>query len=77
MLELVAELGLGVVDILGYHAGGVVAAEMAQQQPNVVRKIIMISAPIFTDEELQAFRARPAKMSAMTSATASGARNTS
>ena len=51
MLELETALGLGVFDVMGYHAGGVVAVEMARQQPNVVRKIVMISAPVFTDQE--------------------------
>ena len=51
MLELETTLGLGMFDVMGYHAGGVVAAEMARQQTNVVRKIVMISAPVFTDQE--------------------------
>ena len=64
MLELVAELGLGIVDILGYHSGAAVAVEMAHQQPDVVRKIIMISAPVFSAEERAAFRSHPMKMGA-------------
>jgi pimeloyl-ACP methyl ester carboxylesterase len=63
MLELVAEMGLGIADVMGYHTGGMVAAEMAHQQPNVVRKIVMISAPIFTDDELKQARSRPAAFS--------------
>ncbi len=64
MLELVAELGLGVVDVMGYHTGGAIAVEMAHQQPDVVRKIIMISAPLFNEEEMAQFRNRPPKMAA-------------
>jgi len=45
MLEIVAELGLGMVDVLGAGTGGSIAIEMARQQPEVVRKIILISAP--------------------------------
>lgn len=45
MLDLVAELGLAIVDVLGVGEGGAVAVEMARQQPEVVRKIIVISAP--------------------------------
>jgi pimeloyl-ACP methyl ester carboxylesterase len=51
MLELETALGLGVFDVMGYHAGGVVAVEMARQEPKAVRKIVMISAPVFTDQE--------------------------
>jgi pimeloyl-ACP methyl ester carboxylesterase len=54
MLDLVAELGLGMVDVMGYHAGGSVAVEMARQQPDVVRKLILISAFIFTPDETAA-----------------------
>ena len=44
VLELVAELGLGVVDVIGVRSAGAIAAEMARQQPNVVRKVILVSA---------------------------------
>ncbi len=45
MLDLVADLGLAMVDVLGVEDGGAVALEMAHQQPDVVRKIVLISAP--------------------------------
>ncbi len=51
LLALEATLGLGLFDIIGYHTGGLIAAEMARQQPAAVRKIVMISAFIFNDEE--------------------------
>lgn len=56
MLDFIAELGLGVVDVLGYHTGALTAVEMARQSPDVVRKIVMISATIFSPEETEAFR---------------------
>ncbi len=58
MLELETDLGLGVFDIMGYHAGGAVAVDMARQQPKAVRKIVMIGAPMFSDEERAAFNGR-------------------
>ena len=58
MLELETALGLGVFDIMGYHAGGVVAVDMARQLPKAVRKIVMIAAPVFTDQERAEFNAR-------------------
>lgn len=45
MLDVVAELGLGMVDVLAVTDGGAVAVEMARQQPDVVRKLILVSAP--------------------------------
>lgn len=45
MLNVVAELGLGMVDVLAVAEGGEVAVEMARQQPDVVRKLILVSAP--------------------------------
>ncbi|MHB1205066.1 MAG: alpha/beta fold hydrolase [Rhodospirillaceae bacterium] len=51
LLALEATLGLGLFDIMGYHTGGLIAAEMARQQPAAVRKIVMISGLSFTEEE--------------------------
>lgn len=45
ILDLVAELGLGMVDVLGLQEGGEIAVEMARQQPDVVRKLILAAAP--------------------------------
>lgn len=45
MIELVADLGLGVVDVMGVAEGGAVALEMARQESDVVRKIVLIAAP--------------------------------
>jgi pimeloyl-ACP methyl ester carboxylesterase len=58
MLEMEATLGLGVFDIMGYHSGGLVAVEMARELSNGVRKIVMISAPVFTEQERTDLNAR-------------------
>ncbi len=58
LLALEAMLGLGLFDVLGYHAGGMIAAEMARQQPAAVRKIVMISAFMFTAEERARMKGR-------------------
>jgi pimeloyl-ACP methyl ester carboxylesterase len=52
MWEVVDALDLGSVDILGYHTGSEVAAEAARQRPEQVGNIVMISAPVFTADEL-------------------------
>jgi pimeloyl-ACP methyl ester carboxylesterase len=53
---LIETLGLGAVDVMGYHTGSITCAELALQRPDLVRRIVMVSAPIFTDEELMWFR---------------------
>ena len=50
--EVVDALGLGVIDVLGYHTGSLVAAEAARQRPGQVGRIAMISAPVFTPDEI-------------------------
>ena len=45
MLEVVAELGLGMVDVIGVADGGPVTVEMARQQSDVVRRVVLVSTP--------------------------------
>ncbi|HJN04736.1 MAG TPA: alpha/beta hydrolase [Alphaproteobacteria bacterium] len=56
MAYVIETLGAGPVDIMGYHTGSETCIELARQRPDLVRKIVMNSAPIFSDEELQGFR---------------------
>lgn len=54
--EVVDALQLGVVDFLGYHTGSLVAAEAAHQREEQTGSIVMISAPVFSDIELDEFK---------------------
>ena len=45
-------LGHTQIDLLGYHTGSEVGAEVARQHPELVNHIVMVSAPIFTEAEL-------------------------
>ena len=58
---LVAYLGLGQVDLLGYSMGGGVALQTAVRHPEVVRKLVVVSTPMRRDasypEVLAAFDA--------------------
>lgn len=56
MTDVMDALDLQTVDVMGYHTGSETCAELALQQPGRVRKLVLNSAPIFTDEELQNFR---------------------
>lgn len=53
MWDVVDGLGLDAVDLLGYHTGSEVAVEMARQRPDQARRIVLISAPVFTEQELE------------------------
>ncbi len=57
MGDLLDSLGIGDVDAMGMHTGSEVAVELARQRPEQVRRLVLISAPVFSDEELDAFRA--------------------
>lgn len=53
---VVDALGLNTVDLLGHHTGAKVAVEMAWQRGKSVRRIVMVSALILTEEERQGFK---------------------
>ena len=55
--DVVDELGLGQIDLIGYHTGSEVAVESARQRPERVGAIVLIGAPIFTADELDAMHA--------------------
>jgi pimeloyl-ACP methyl ester carboxylesterase len=56
MGEVLDSLGIGTVDVLGTHTGSEIAVELANQRPEQVRRLVLVSAPVFTDEELDGFR---------------------
>lgn len=60
MLDLLESLSIsGPIDLLGYHTGTAVALEMARQQPNRVRKLMLVAVPVLTEEERAAGAALP------------------
>ena len=50
--ECVDALCPGAVHMLGYHTGAMVAVDAAVQRPDDVASVVSISAPLFSDEEL-------------------------
>lgn len=56
MIALMDRLGLTQVDLMGYHTGDFIATELARSFPDRVRKVVMISAPLFTESELNTYR---------------------
>lgn len=57
MWQLVDALRLdGPVDLMGYHTGSLTIAEMARQQPGRAGRLVMVSAPLYTGDELERLR---------------------
>ncbi len=56
MMDLSQGLGWTHFDVMGYHTGAMTAVDMASRAGTSVRKIVLVSAPIFTAEELVRFR---------------------
>lgn len=56
MRLVIVALALSVVDILGYHTGSLVAAQMTHQRPGYVNRLVMIGAPLFSAELLSSVK---------------------
>ena len=48
MGDLMDALGFATVDVMGYHTGSETCIELALQRPQQVRRLVLVSAPIFT-----------------------------
>ncbi len=60
MLDVLDALELSQpVDLLGYHTGTAVALEMARQQPDRIRRMVLVAVPVLTEEERAAGAALP------------------
>ena len=57
MGEVLDALEIDEVDLMGYHTGSRIALELAQQRPRQVRRLILVSTSIYTDDELANQRA--------------------
>ncbi|PVG80773.1 hypothetical protein DDE18_21210 [Nocardioides gansuensis] len=57
MVAVLDHFGLDEVDVLGYHTGSKIAVELALTQPDRVRSLVLVSAPVYTAEELARQRA--------------------
>jgi pimeloyl-ACP methyl ester carboxylesterase len=56
VMDVMDSLRCTTFDVVGYHTGSKVAVETALQQPLRVRKLVIIGASIFTDEDVKAFK---------------------
>lgn len=52
MATALEALGIdGPVDLMGYHTGSMIAADLAADHPDRVRRLVLVSAPVFSDAE--------------------------
>jgi pimeloyl-ACP methyl ester carboxylesterase len=57
--EFLDALRLREVDVLGHQAGAAIAAELALARPAQVRRLVLVSVPVHTAQERDAFDAQP------------------
>jgi pimeloyl-ACP methyl ester carboxylesterase len=58
MADFVDAMRFRSIDVLGQQAGALVAAELAILRPEQVRRVVMVSVPVFTAEEREALQVR-------------------
>lgn len=58
MIGFMDSLGLQTVDVMGYHTGSFTSADLAMRYPDRIRKVIMISAPIFDEAMIADYKTR-------------------
>jgi pimeloyl-ACP methyl ester carboxylesterase len=64
MAELVKQLGHEKLDVIGYSLGGGVALRMAIQQPQRVRRVVLVSVPYADDAAYPEIKAQQAYVNA-------------
>ncbi len=53
MGEVADAMGLKEFDVMGYHTGSKIAVETARQRPKQVRHLVLVSAPVYTEDDLK------------------------
>ncbi|MDE0799426.1 MAG: alpha/beta hydrolase [Rhodospirillaceae bacterium] len=52
MTDVIDALNIKEADVMGYHTGSKTCVELAQQQPDRIKHLVLISTPIYTAEDL-------------------------
>jgi pimeloyl-ACP methyl ester carboxylesterase len=50
------------IDVLGYHAGSLIATELAITRPKQIRRLVLASVPLLTEAEREAAKRQPASI---------------
>jgi pimeloyl-ACP methyl ester carboxylesterase len=58
MIAFMDSIGLSQVDVMGYHTGSFTSADLAMRYPDRIRKVVMISAPIFDQAIIDEYSSR-------------------
>ncbi len=58
MIGFMDSIGLQTVDVMGYHTGSFTSADLTMRYPDRIRKVVMISAPIFDQAIIDEYSAR-------------------
>jgi pimeloyl-ACP methyl ester carboxylesterase len=58
MISFMDSVGLQTVDVMGYHTGSFTSADLAMRYPDRIRKVVMISAPIFDAAIIEEYSGR-------------------
>ncbi|MDX2222926.1 MAG: alpha/beta hydrolase [Rhodospirillaceae bacterium] len=56
IIRFMDEIGVRQADVMGYHTGSFTSVELARSYPDRIRKVVLISAPIFNEQELADYR---------------------
>ena len=59
ILDGLDQLGIVEIDLLGYHTGAAVSAEIIRQRPQFVRRVILAAIPVLTQVERDRYAALP------------------
>jgi pimeloyl-ACP methyl ester carboxylesterase len=46
------KLEVGEADVMGYHTGSKTCVELARQQPERIKHLVLVSAPVYTEKDL-------------------------
>jgi pimeloyl-ACP methyl ester carboxylesterase len=57
MAELLDSMSIQEADLMGYHTGSRICVELARQQPDKIKNLILISAPLYNEQEVEQYKA--------------------
>ena len=52
MGDVMDALEIEEADVMGYHTGSKICVELSRQRPGQIQHLVLVSAPVYTDEEL-------------------------
>ena len=59
LADMLESLRIRRLDVAGYQAGSLIAAELALQRPDAVRRVVLVGVPVFDARERESFNSRP------------------